>query len=148
MKAQHKLRFELRLGAPAERVWDMVTDPAAMAQWIGFSQVWLSHAGTPEPRGLGAERSLVDPLMGTVVERVVDWRPVESYRYRIVSGSPFREYEGEVALNPQDARTTDVVLKIQFRPRWTGTGILLKFLLAAKLRAAMRTLNALVQTKA
>ncbi len=145
MKPRLEIVRHLRLEAPAARVWAVVTDHEGMAAWLGVSQSWLSKAGTIEPNGLGAERTLVDALVGAVVERVVDWHPVQSYRYRIVSNSPFADHLGELKLTPQGPQATDLRLAISFRPRWAGTGLLLKFLLGAKLRPALRKLKALIE---
>jgi len=142
----HSVNLQILLNAPLECVWDRITDHAGMADWLGVRQVTLSRAGTPEPNGLGAERTLVDAVIGTVVEQVIDWQPGRSYSYRIIAGSPFRDHLGELRVSRRGKQQTELGLTISFRGRWPGTGGLLRWVLAHKLRAALKKLRALVET--
>ncbi len=140
----HTVRLQVLLNASPERAWEHIADHAGMAAWLGVQQATLSRAGSPDRNGLGAERTLVDAVIGTVVEQVVDWQPGCSYRYRIVAGSPFRYHLGELRLRPQGAQT-ELLVTIRFRPRWPGTGGVLKLVLGFKLRAALGKLKALIE---
>lgn len=143
---RHSVNLQILLNAPLDRVWDRITDHAGMADWLGVREVTLSRAGAPEPNGLGAERTLVDAVIGTVVEQVIDWQPGRSYRYRIIAGSPFRDHVGELRVSRHGEQQTELDLTISFRGRWPGTGGLLSWVLKRKLRVALKKLQALVET--
>jgi catechol 2,3-dioxygenase-like lactoylglutathione lyase family enzyme/uncharacterized protein YndB with AHSA1/START domain len=127
------------IAAPAAEVFAVLGDHRGMSDWAGLGECRLVRRGDAEPGGRAAERLLESPL-GTIREQVTDWWPGRGYRYRIVEGSPFVGYWGEVRLEPAgDGTRVEWVLR--FRSRLPGLGGLWRVLLRRKLRTALRGLQ-------
>ncbi|MCV7386038.1 SRPBCC family protein [Mycolicibacter longobardus] len=94
------------VAAPASRVWAVLTDFEGMSSWAPGLQVTVIRPGAPEPNGVGAQRRIkAVPGMAPLVEEVIAFEPDHRMSYRGVSGIPFRNYVGEVALRPAGAGT-------------------------------------------
>ena len=126
----------VRIEAPIESTWAIVSDHERMASWVGFDRVTITRSGTPDRNGYGAVRQMKG-LPGTVQEEVLAWNPPHGYRYRVTQGSPFVCHQGEVRLQPV-GQATELVWTIRFRPRLPGTGALLRRILGSALRKALR----------
>ncbi len=125
----------VRIEASVERTWTIVADHERMASWLGFDDVTVTRSGTPDRNGYGAVRQMKG-LPGTVQEEVLAWNPPHGYRYRVTQGSPFVCHQGEVRLQPVGS-ATELVWTIRFRPRFPGTGALLRRILGSALRKAL-----------
>jgi len=122
-----RIEHRVRIAAPIERVWDVLTDHDGMAAWGGFDRITLTRDGAPERNGYGAQRTLKGST-GTMVEEVVGWNPPHALRYRVVEGSPVVCHQGEIRL-ARAGEGTYVQWTIRFRPRIPGTGPLLRSML-------------------
>jgi catechol 2,3-dioxygenase-like lactoylglutathione lyase family enzyme len=143
----HRLEQRLRIAAPIDAVWAVVSDHEGMERWSGFDEVALRLPGAPERDGYGAERLLRRRGMGAVVEQVTEWQPPVGYRYRVIEGSPLVCHQGEVRLRDVGGET-ELAWTIRFRPRIPGTGGLLRTLLQRMLRDMLgQRLKALIEAE-
>lgn len=127
----------VRIAAPVQAVWDVITDHDTMGGWLGLGSVRRTVDGAPGRDGLGSQRLL--KLPGTkVTEQVVTFEPPTTYRYRVVKGSPFVCHQGEILLRA-DGDETELTWTIRFRPKVLGTGRLLRTALSAALGRVVRS---------
>ena len=139
------VRIRIRVGsntgsninAPADKVWDAITDQDNMAQWIGFDPVTVRKEGWTQRHGAGSERLMQGPRgVGQVVEQVIATSPQQNLRYRVIEGSPLTCHQGEITLK-QSGGQTELHWSIRFRPKVAGTGALLQKVLQARLRTML-----------
>jgi uncharacterized protein YndB with AHSA1/START domain len=131
------IRRSVRIDAPAEAVWAVISDHEGMPAWAPFKSVRRIADGAPERDGRGSQRAMSAPS-GGIVEQVVHYEPPRLYRYRVTKGSPFVCHQGEIRLTPRGERT-DLTWTIRFRPKVPGTGRLLAAGFSRVLDRIMRT---------
>ena len=112
----------MHIAAPPDVTWQVISDHEAMSGWAGIGPVRRIVDGETDPNGRGAQRAL--NIGGKIIEQVIADNPPDSYRYRIIKGSPFVCHQGELLLRPRGDGTA-VTWKIRFRPRIPGTGRLI-----------------------
>jgi uncharacterized protein YndB with AHSA1/START domain len=85
--------------APAETVFDVLTDYEAYPDFTSLRRAELEREGTPEPNGVGAIRKLfaVGPPLR---EEIIGYDRPRELRYRLLSGAPVRDHVGTVRLLP------------------------------------------------
>lgn len=94
------------VAAPASRVWAVLTDYEGMSSWAPGLKITVVRPGAPEPNGVGAQRRIqAVPGMAPLVEEIIAFEPDQRLSYRGVSGIPFRNYVGEVVLQPAGSGT-------------------------------------------
>ena len=131
------VEHRVKINAPADGVWEAITDQDNMAQWIGFDPVTVRKEGWIGRHGAGSERLMRGPLgVGQIVEQVVATNPQESLRYRVIEGSPLINHQGKITLTPSGGHT-ELDWSIRFRPKVAGTGALLHKVLQARLRTML-----------
>lgn len=135
-----------RIAAAPEQVFAVLADHRGYSDWAGLGQFKLLRRGDSEPAGRGAVRVVSSPL-GEVHEQITDWQPGRGYRYRIIQGSPFVGYWGEVSLTPATGGTR-VDWSMRFRSRIPGLGWLLRHVLRGKLEQALAQLQRQLETPA
>jgi catechol 2,3-dioxygenase-like lactoylglutathione lyase family enzyme/uncharacterized protein YndB with AHSA1/START domain len=141
-----RVMSSVRISAPIDKVWSVISDHEGMSAWSGFNPVTVVKPGAPERNGIGSERVMKGPT-GTVVEQIVDWSPPHTLRYRVVDGSPFVCHQGEIRLTLAGA-ATDLEWSIRFRPRLPGTGRLFRAFLGWLLDATVKKhLKPLIETR-
>ena len=132
-----RIEHRIKINAPADKVWDAITDQDNMARWIGFDPVTVRKEGWTQRHGAGSERLMQGPRgVGQVVEQVIATSPQQSLRYRVIEGSPLTCHQGEITLK-QSGGQTELHWSIRFRPKVAGTGALLQKVLQAKLRTML-----------
>ncbi|MGB7589086.1 MAG: SRPBCC family protein [Solirubrobacterales bacterium] len=104
-----------QVGAPAETVFDVLTDHRGYGEITPLRKVELEREGEPSPNGVGAIRVLhaVGPPLR---EEVLTYEPPLRYSYRLLSGAPLRDHVGTVELHPEGAGT-----RITYAVRTTPT---------------------------
>jgi uncharacterized protein YndB with AHSA1/START domain len=95
--------------ASRERVWTLLADASAWAQWGSWSEVDVEGGG---PQGLGAERVLVRRPFRTR-ERITEWVPNERLGYEVLDGLRVRGYRSTVTLEDASQDGTTI--------RWVST---------------------------
>ncbi len=84
-----------RINAPAQKVFDAMTDHRAYQDMTPLRKTTLDKEGVPAPNGLGAVRRLA--LAGPpIVEEVVGYEPPTFFSYKVLKGLPVKEQLGEV----------------------------------------------------
>jgi carbon monoxide dehydrogenase subunit G len=74
-----KVSRHIRILAPVGEVWQVLADFPGIMKWVpGIED---SHALSAETRGIGAERAVRIPGLGTARERVTAWEEGSGYRY-------------------------------------------------------------------
>ena len=133
----HRIEHRINITAPADKVWDAITDQDNMAKWIGFDPVTVRKEGWTQRHGAASERVMQGPRgVGQVVEQVTATSPQQGLRYRVIEGSPLSCHQGEITLK-QSGGHTELHWSIRFRPKVAGTGALLQKVLQAKLRTML-----------
>ena len=91
--------FTREIAAPAETVFEVLTDHRRYAELTPLRRSELEREGEPAPNGLGAIRKLtaVGPPLR---EEVIAYEPDERFSYKLLSGLPVRDHLGTVELTP------------------------------------------------
>ena len=127
-----RIEHRVKINAPADNVWEAITDQDNMAKWIGFDPVTVRREGWTQRHGAGSERLMQGPRgVGQVVEQVIATSPQQNLRYRVIEGSPLTCHQGEITLK-QSGGQTELHWSIRFRPKVAGTGALLQKVLQAQ----------------
>ena len=132
----HTVEQTVRIAAPVQVTWDVITDHDNMASWLGIGSVRRVVDGTPARDGRGSARLLKLPGV-RATEQVVAFEPPTTYRYRVIHGSPFVCHQGEISLCA-DGDETELTWTIRFRPKVAGTGGLLRTVLSVALGRVLR----------
>jgi uncharacterized protein YndB with AHSA1/START domain len=126
------------VAAPAARVWAVLSDYEGMSDWAPGLKITLTRPGAPEPNGVGAQRRIqAVPGMAPLVEEIIAFEPDQRLSYRGVSGIPFRNYVGEVALRPAGSGT-EISYTISADNRLPGVATMLAHGLLFGLKRAVK----------
>lgn len=99
--SQRTVTASATVARPIEHVWTVLADHEGMASWAPGLRVHLDREGAPERNGLGAVRRISAPgPMPAIVEEIVAYEPNSTLGYQAKAGVPFKNYGGEVVLNP------------------------------------------------
>jgi uncharacterized protein YndB with AHSA1/START domain len=121
-------RLEKQVAAPAETVFEVLTDHRGYAKLTMLRKSELEREGEPAPNGVGAIRVLSaagPPLR----EEVLAYEPSTRFSYALLSGLPVRDHVGTVSLEPRDGGT-----KVVYTVRTIPTVPLGGFLVVAFIR--------------
>ncbi|QZH61773.1 SRPBCC family protein [Mycolicibacterium farcinogenes] len=111
-----------RIPADPAVVWSIVANHEGMSEWTPSRKVVLEAPGNPDRYGVGAIRAL--HMFGPVIrERITRFEPPTTLQYRLVSGLPFREYTGQITVEPTETGSLMSAV-ISFRTIIPGTQIL------------------------
>jgi uncharacterized protein YndB with AHSA1/START domain/catechol 2,3-dioxygenase-like lactoylglutathione lyase family enzyme len=131
------IEHRVRINAPADKVWEAITDQDSMAKWIGFDPVTVRKEGWTQRHGAGSERAMKGSRgVGQIVEQVITTSPQQSLRYRVIEGAPLTCHQGEITLTESGGQT-ELHWSIRFRPKVAGTGLPLQKVLQARLRTML-----------
>lgn len=134
------LRVEREIAASVAVVWTLLKD----FQHIDAFNPNLSHSfhiGNTPLEGVGAERRCeLKDGRNWIEERVVDWRPGESYTVEIYAGTmPIRDVRTTLAVLPHEAGSR-AVMQIDYTPKFGVLGQLLdRLMLRWKMTGLMRS---------
>lgn len=117
-------RNELRIARPADAVWKLASNFAAIATWFpGLTDVKV------EGSGVGAVRHAAGKV-GTVSEKLVALDPAAmSFSYSIIAGAPMGDHLATVQVRPDGPAACTVV--------WTSRFNLLADIPAEKMKAGV-----------
>jgi len=122
------------IAAPAEVVFDVLTDHAGYAKLTPLRRSELERPGSPEPNGVGAIRKLtaVGPPLR---EEVIAFQRPGRFSYTLLSGLPVRDHVGTVELSEQGGAT-----KMVYAVRTHPTVPLAGFAVVAVVKQAVKGL--------
>ncbi|MCE5292499.1 MAG: SRPBCC family protein [Nocardiaceae bacterium] len=122
MRKLHEFTVSRLTEAEPSTTWNVISDPDVMARWTPYRQVTLEKAGAPEPNGVGAVRAMRG-FGPTVRERITTFEPPARMRYELVAGLPFRDYTGEITVEPHNSGSR-ITCVIRFRTVVPGSQVL------------------------
>ena len=117
-----------RASTPPELVWDVIARARDYPSWAGTEQAELEREGSPDPDGVGAIRRMRSTRRGRTVvvrEEITAFEPGRAFAYRMLSGLPVRDYEARAEVQAA-GDGSELHWRAQFRPRFPGTGWLLR----------------------
>jgi uncharacterized protein YndB with AHSA1/START domain len=96
--------FTREIDAPAEIVFEVLTDHAKYSELTPLRKSELEREGEGNPNGVGAIRKLtvVGPPMR---EEVIAYEAPSRFSYTVLSGLPVRDHVGTVELTPNGGGT-------------------------------------------
>ena len=96
--------FTREIAAPAEVVFEVLTDHRGYAKLTPLRKSVLEREGEPAPNGVGAIRKLtaVGPALR---EEVIAYEEPSRFSYTLLSGLPVRDHVGTVELTPNGSGT-------------------------------------------
>jgi len=106
--------FTREIAAPAEVVFEVLTDHAKYSELTPLRKSELERQGETDPNGVGAIRKLtvVGPPMR---EEVIAYDAPSRFSYTVLSGLPVRDHVGTVELTPA-AGGTKMVYAVRTHP--------------------------------
>ncbi len=107
-----RVTSEIRIDAPREKVWNVLADLGSVSTW---NPVLSNSYYTSEAKeGLEASRHCDFPDGGYVKERILEWKPGESFTLDIYEGTvPFESATGSASL-ADDGDGTIVTYAIEY----------------------------------
>jgi uncharacterized protein YndB with AHSA1/START domain len=106
------VRVEKTIAAPADEVFEMLTDHAGYARFRGVKSAELVREGTPDPNGVGAMRRIAIPPVRFDEEIVAFDRPRRMDYVIREANFPFEHEGGSIEVAGDGARSQVV---------WTST---------------------------
>ncbi len=104
--------FKREIAAPAETVFEVLTDHARYSEITPLRRSELEREGEPAPNGVGAIRRLISvgpPLR----EEVVSYERPSRFSYKVLSGIPVRDHLGTVELKANGDGGTEMVYAVR-----------------------------------
>lgn len=95
---QKEVRFEFDFAVPPERLWEALSDHAAMGRWTGATVRLIARG---DAKGVGAVRRVRIGQLA-VDEEVIYTDAPRRMVYRIVRGAPVSFYRGEILITKTD----------------------------------------------
>lgn len=118
MKPTHEVHVQREIAAPAEAVWDRVSNHSETHTWVLPARVRLLSPGDPGPNGLGAIREVSFPdraLWTTILETVTRFEPPRTFSYTITRGMPgLRDHLGTLAVEPLGSDRSRLTWHVDF----------------------------------
>jgi uncharacterized protein YndB with AHSA1/START domain len=136
MSRIYHYRVSRLVAASAATVWVVISDHTGMPRWTPYRRAVLETPGQPHRNGVGAVRSL--HLIGPPTrEEVLEFEPPHRLRYRLLSGLPFRDYTGEITIEPEGTGSR-LSTTLRFRTCIPGTQLFGPIAIRLATRAAAR----------
>jgi hypothetical protein len=110
--------------APRDVVWGLLSDIDTWSKWGAWQTSRLEREGSPTPEGVGAIRRMIRRPV-TTREEVTAFEPPDRLGYRMLSGLPLRDYQGQVTLT-DSPEGTEIHWRTEFDAKIPGTGGLLR----------------------
>ncbi|MBX8689843.1 hypothetical protein GO011_20610 [Mycobacterium sp. 20091114027_K0903767] len=117
-------------------MWGIVSNHKHMSEWTPSRRVVLETPGSPDRNGVGAIRAL--HMFGPVIrERITRFEPPTTLQYRLVSGLPFRDYTGQITVEPAETGSVMSTV-ISFRTIIPGTQLFVAIAMRVASAGAVR----------
>src|SRR5438128_2329940 len=109
------LTLTREIAAPAEAVFETITDHASYPDFTPLRRVELERSGQEAPNGVGAIRAL--HLAGPPIrERVIAYESPRLFSYEVLSGIPVRKQVGTVTIEPRSAASSTMRYALEIEP--------------------------------
>jgi catechol 2,3-dioxygenase-like lactoylglutathione lyase family enzyme/uncharacterized protein YndB with AHSA1/START domain len=139
------VEIESDIRAPADEVWQALTDHAGMGNWSIFDCNILRE-GQPDPNGSGCIRELTAPGL-RIIEEITAWdEHRRHYAYQLRTGAPFRKHQGDVFVAEKNGLTR-VRWAIRFDSWLPFTGRLTAWLLGLLFSRGLKKLGQQVEAR-
>ena len=139
------VEVETDIRAPADEVWQELTNHAGMDGWTIFDCSILRE-GQPDPYGTGCIRELTAPGL-RITEEITAWdEERRHYAYQLRTGAPFRKHQGDVFVSEKNGLTR-VRWAIRFDCWLPFTGRLTAWLLGLLFNRALKKLGQRVEAR-
>ncbi|MEX3645257.1 SRPBCC family protein [Mycolicibacterium porcinum] len=136
MGRSHRYTDVRRVPADPAVVWGIVSNHEHMSEWTPSRRVVLETPGSPDRNGVGAIRAL--HMFGPVIrERITRFEPPTTLQYRLVSGLPFRDYTGQITVEPAETGSVMSTV-ISFRTIVPGTQLFVAIAMRVASAGAVR----------
>ena len=119
-----KIEHTVRIKAPVEKVWAVISDHTGYPQWTDLKSAKLQRRGTPDPNGVGAVR-VFEAGGRHLVEEVTAFDAPTYFAYKLTDGVPGLEHHAGVVTLKRGVEETIVQYTIDFDAK-LGMGMLLK----------------------
>lgn len=106
--------FEREVAAPAEIVFEVLTDHRGYSEITPLRKSVLEREGEPAPNGIGAVR-LLAAVGPPLREEVIAYEPPTRFSYKLLAGLPVRDHVGTVELTPE-GEGTRIVYAVRTTP--------------------------------
>ena len=122
---------EIRINAPREKVWDILADFGRVVNYN--PNISDSHSTSKNSGGSGATRHCDVLPMGSVEERITDWKEGEGYGIEIFDGkkvAPFKHALGHLKVRGEGNQTVASIsfdYQLKYGPvGWLMNGLVVK----------------------
>lgn len=120
-------------------VWATLADHLVIAGWGPGVTVTMERLGDDDPNGVGAIRDIKLPGPGPHIrEEITAFEPGRRLAYRALSGTPFKDWRGEVEVAEHDGGTA-IKWSLSCASPLPGTDLILR-------TAALFMVNALARS--
>lgn len=120
-------------------VWETIADHLEMANWGPGVTVTMERLGDEDPNGVGAIRDIKFPGPGPRIrEEITAFEPRRRLAYRALSGTPFKDWRGEVEVAEHRGGTA-IKWSLSCRSPLPGTDLILRAAATAMLAALVRS---------
>ena len=119
------IRVSATTAAPPEVVFGLLADGSTWPAWSTIESVEIERPGDDPPEGVGAIR-VNRQGRTTGRDEILELVPNRRLKYATLSGLPFRDYIGEVDLDPVPGGGTSIHWHSSFEPKYPGTGRLME----------------------
>jgi uncharacterized protein YndB with AHSA1/START domain len=120
-------------------VWATVADHQDMANWGPGVTVTMERDGADDPNGVGAIRDIKFPGPGPRIrEEITAFEPEHRLAYRALSGTPFKDWQGEIEIAEHQGGTA-IKWSLSCRSPLPGTDLILRAAATAMVTALARS---------
>jgi uncharacterized protein YndB with AHSA1/START domain len=136
MASAHAVR---RVDVALPVVWATIADHQDMANWGPGVTVTMERPGEADPNGVGAIRDIKLPGPGPHIrEEITAFEPEHRLAYKALSGTPFKDWQGEVEV-AQHQGGTAIKWSLSCRSPIPGTDLILRAAAMAMVSALARS---------
>lgn len=124
-----KLTIQVKINAPAEKVWEVVADFGSVSKWA--PNVTNSYSTTEANGGVGAGRHCDVVGFGAIEEEIVEWKESRSLTYEVENVGPMKSVRNKCSVRGEGNRTV-VTFTIDYQMKFGPLGALLDKLVAGR----------------
>jgi hypothetical protein len=139
------------LAAPAQRVWDRISNHAQTHTWVTEARVHLLTKGAIDENGEGAIRQVAfpsRPRWPSITEKIVSYSAPSSFSYQVHGGAMpgLRHHLGTLAVEPLAADRSRLTWHIEFvYPSWHPSRLVAHFFIPTFGQVVQRALGELAR---